>query len=92
MFHLNINGDLRLYHTLLLLSNVPPFISDETLVRIMSRYGKLVSPIKMIPIGCGSPLLKHVVSARLNCSGMISELQRVLLNLYGSGGILEKSK
>uniref|UniRef100_A0A9J7X201 Uncharacterized protein n=1 Tax=Cyprinus carpio carpio TaxID=630221 RepID=A0A9J7X201_CYPCA len=47
-----------------LLSNVPPFISDETLVRIMSRYGKLVSPIKMIPIGCGSPLLKHVVSFR----------------------------
>uniref|UniRef100_A0A9J7X1C1 RRM domain-containing protein n=1 Tax=Cyprinus carpio carpio TaxID=630221 RepID=A0A9J7X1C1_CYPCA len=37
-----------------LLSNVPPFISDETLVRIMSRYGKLVSPIKMIPIGCES--------------------------------------
>ncbi|KAI2645060.1 Transposon TX1 uncharacterized 82 kDa protein [Labeo rohita] len=34
-----------------LLSNVPPFASDETLVRIMSRYGKLVSPIKVIPIG-----------------------------------------
>uniref|UniRef100_A0A9J7YHV5 RRM domain-containing protein n=1 Tax=Cyprinus carpio carpio TaxID=630221 RepID=A0A9J7YHV5_CYPCA len=50
-----------------LLSNVPPFISDETLVRILSRYGKLVSPIKMIPIGSGSPLLKHVVSFRRFC-------------------------
>ncbi len=47
-----------------LLSNVPPFVSDETLVRIMSRYGKLVSPIKMIPVSCKSPLLKHVVSFR----------------------------
>ncbi len=33
-------------------------------MRIISRYGKLVSPIKMMPIGCGSPLLKHVVSFR----------------------------
>lgn len=47
-----------------LLSNVPPFVSDETLVRIMSRYGKIVSPIKMISSGCKSPLLKHVVSFR----------------------------
>lgn len=47
-----------------LLSNIPPFISNEMLVRILSRYGKLVSPIKMIPIGGGSPLLKHVVSFR----------------------------
>lgn len=30
----------------------------------MSRYGKLVSPIKMIPISCKSPLLKHVVFFR----------------------------
>lgn len=46
------------------LSNVPPFISNEVLTGMLSRYGKLVSPIKMIPIGCKSPLLKHVVSFR----------------------------
>lgn len=46
------------------LSNVPPFLSDEILAKALSRYGKLVSPIKKIPIGCGSPLLKHVVSFR----------------------------
>lgn len=46
------------------LSNVPPFISNEILTRMLSRYGKLVSSIKMIPIGCKSPLLKHIVSFR----------------------------
>lgn len=47
-----------------LLSNVPPFISDETLQRELSRYGQFVSAIKKIPLGCKSPLLKHVVSFR----------------------------
>lgn len=47
-----------------LLSNVPPFISDEALKRELSRYGQLVSAIKKIPLGCKSPLLKHVVSFR----------------------------
>lgn len=46
------------------LANVPPFISNEVLAGMLSRYGKLVSQIKMIPIGCKSPLLKHVVSFR----------------------------
>lgn len=46
------------------LSNVPPFLSDEILAKALSQYGKLVSPIKKIPIGGGLPLLKHVVSFR----------------------------
>lgn len=46
------------------LSNVPPFVSDEILTQALSRYGKLVSPIKKIPINSGSPLLKHIVSFR----------------------------
>lgn len=45
------------------LSNVPPFVKDDFLVN-MSRYGKLVSPIKKAPLGNVSPLLKHVVSFR----------------------------
>ncbi len=48
----------------MLLSNVPPFISDEALKRELSHYGQLVSAIKKIPLGCKSPLLKHVVSFR----------------------------
>ncbi len=46
------------------LSNVPPFLSDEILTKALSRYGKLVSPIKKIPISATSPLLKHIVSFR----------------------------
>jgi len=29
------------------LSNVPPFLSDEIITESLSRYGKLVSPIKI---------------------------------------------
>lgn len=47
-----------------LISNVPPFIKDETLERELSRHGQIVSTIKKIPLGCKSPLLKHVVSFR----------------------------
>lgn len=47
-----------------LISNAPPFISDEALQRELSRFGQLVSAIKKIPLGCKSPLLKHVVSFR----------------------------
>ncbi len=46
------------------LSNVPPFLSDEIIVEAISRYGKLVSPIKKIPISATNPLLKHIVSFR----------------------------
>ncbi|KAL2076332.1 hypothetical protein ACEWY4_028084 [Coilia grayii] len=47
-----------------ILSNVPPFISDDVLGQSLSRYGKLVSTIKKIPIASKSPLLKHIVSFR----------------------------
>ncbi|KAK3561867.1 hypothetical protein QTP86_017478, partial [Hemibagrus guttatus] len=47
-----------------MLSNVPPFISDEAIGKELSRYGRLVSPIKKIPFGCKSPLVKHLVSFR----------------------------
>ncbi|TWW71609.1 hypothetical protein D4764_16G0001060 [Takifugu flavidus] len=43
------------------LSNVPPFISDEFLVRELSRHGKVVSPIRKMLSGCKSLLLRHVV-------------------------------
>ncbi|KAK3506666.1 hypothetical protein QTP70_013172 [Hemibagrus guttatus] len=47
-----------------MLSNVPPFISDEAIGKELSRYGRMVSPIKKIPLGCKSPLVKHLVSFR----------------------------
>ncbi|KAL2102369.1 hypothetical protein ACEWY4_001537 [Coilia grayii] len=47
-----------------ILSNVPPFISNDILTEALSRYEKLVSPLKMTLIATKSPLLKHVVSFR----------------------------
>lgn len=46
------------------ISNAPPFIKNENLSKALSRYGQLVSPIKMVPLGCKSPKLKHVVCRR----------------------------
>ena len=46
------------------LSNVPPFIKDELIERELSRFGKLVSPIRKIPLSCKSPLVKHMMSFR----------------------------
>ncbi|KAG7478859.1 hypothetical protein JOB18_010430 [Solea senegalensis] len=36
------------------LSNVPPFISDDFLIKELSRHGKVVSPIKKVLSGCKS--------------------------------------
>ncbi|KAI2643940.1 Transposon TX1 uncharacterized 82 kDa protein [Labeo rohita] len=46
------------------LSNVPPFIKDEMLIKELSRFGKIVSPMKKIALGSKSDLIKHVVSFR----------------------------
>ncbi|KAK3548335.1 hypothetical protein QTP70_010190 [Hemibagrus guttatus] len=47
-----------------MLCNVPPLISDEAVGKELSRYGRMVYPIKKIPLGCKSPLVKHLVSFR----------------------------
>ncbi|KAL4009126.1 hypothetical protein ACER0C_002978 [Sarotherodon galilaeus] len=46
------------------ISNAPPFIKNETLAKELSQHGQLVSPIKMVSLGCKSVLLKHVVCHR----------------------------
>ncbi len=46
------------------LSNVPPFIPNDTLERMLVRYGKLMGPIKMISLGLKNPELKHIMSFR----------------------------
>ncbi|KAI4890364.1 hypothetical protein NFI96_008161 [Prochilodus magdalenae] len=45
-----------------ILSNIPPFTKDEHLARELSQFGKLVSPIRKIPLGCKSPLVRPLVS------------------------------
>ncbi|KAK3566548.1 hypothetical protein QTP86_034840, partial [Hemibagrus guttatus] len=52
-----INNELKLVSPLsspakkVILSNVPPFISDKAIANELSRYGRLVSHIKRIPLG-----------------------------------------
>lgn len=46
------------------ISNVPPFISDAVLERELTRFGKFASPIKAISLRCKHPALKHVTSFR----------------------------
>ena len=48
----------------IIISNVPPFIRNEVLEKELARHGQLLSPIKLIPMSCRSPHLKHVVSFR----------------------------
>jgi len=63
------------------LSNVPPFLSDQIITEALSRYGKLVSPIKKIPISTGSPLLKHIVSFRRFAYMIIKDDEELDLSL-----------
>lgn len=63
-----------------ILSNVPPFVKNEKLEQILQRYGKIVSPIKMIPLGCKSPEIRHVMSFRRQAL-MILNSQSDPLNL-----------
>ncbi len=53
------------------------------LVILLARSGKIVSPIKMIPIGTKSPLLKHVVSFRRY---VYIILQEQVLNVMKNAG------
>uniref|UniRef100_A0A8C1PNE0 CCHC-type domain-containing protein n=1 Tax=Cyprinus carpio TaxID=7962 RepID=A0A8C1PNE0_CYPCA len=56
---LNINPSKKV-----VLSNVPPFIKDETLKVKLERYGKVTAPIRMIPLGLKNPDMKHIMSFR----------------------------
>ncbi|KAE8296878.1 hypothetical protein D5F01_LYC05649 [Larimichthys crocea] len=50
--------------TKIMISNAPPFIKNDDLCKSLCRYGQVVSPIKMVLLGCKSPKLKHVVCHR----------------------------
>ncbi|KAK3556554.1 hypothetical protein QTP70_009532 [Hemibagrus guttatus] len=65
-----------------MLSNVPPFISDEAIGKELSRYGRMVSPIKKIPLGyihslsTTSPIYSRVTRS-LCQSGVIGHQGRI---------------
>ncbi|KAK3537470.1 hypothetical protein QTP70_012056 [Hemibagrus guttatus] len=57
-----------------MLCNVPPFISDEAIGKELSRYGRMVSPIKKIPpwlldISLGPALRGRVIPVFLSDRG-----------------------
>ncbi|KAL2085238.1 hypothetical protein ACEWY4_018558 [Coilia grayii] len=64
----------------IIISNVPPFIKDDLIRKELERYGRVVSSIRKIPLGCKSPLLKHLVSFRRQVY-MVLENGRDDLNL-----------
>lgn len=46
-----------------ILSNVPPFIWNGVLEKELFRHKQLLSPIKLIPLGCKSPHLQYNMSS-----------------------------
>ena len=67
---LQINGHyldvhpLQKPYTKLTLSGVPPFIPNEVLLHNLRPFGKPVSAMRYIPLGCKSEKLSHVKSFR----------------------------
>lgn len=50
--------------TKVILSGVPPFIPNSVIEKELHRYGRVVSTIRIIPLGCKNPEFKHVKSFR----------------------------
>ncbi|KAA0706360.1 hypothetical protein E1301_Tti020417 [Triplophysa tibetana] len=55
---------LRSPATRVIISNAPPFIKNEAIIKELSRFGRFASPIKTVPLGCKNNALKHVTSFR----------------------------
>lgn len=45
-------------------SNVPPFVPNEMIMKELARFGKVAGPMRLIPLGCKDVMLKHVLSFR----------------------------
>ncbi|KAL7838606.1 hypothetical protein AOLI_G00270100 [Acnodon oligacanthus] len=50
--------------TRIIVSNVPPFIKNEVLLKELAWFGKFASDMKMIPLGCKNSAVRHVLSFR----------------------------
>lgn len=64
--------------TKITVSNVPPFIPNDAILKELARYGKTASPVRMIPLGCKNPALKHVFSFRRQVFMFLTSPERVL--------------
>lgn len=60
------------------ISNVPPFISNDAITKELIRFGKIASPVRMIPLGCKNTALKHVLSFRRQVLMFLTSPERTL--------------
>lgn len=60
------------------ISNVPPFVSNEAILKELQRFGKIASPVKGIPLGCKNAALKHVLSFRRQVYMFLNSTERTL--------------
>ncbi len=64
--------------TKITISNVPPFVSNDVIIKELLRFGKIASPMRMIPLGCKNTALKHVMSFRRQIFMFLSSQDRSL--------------
>ncbi|MGH0128767.1 UNVERIFIED_CONTAM: hypothetical protein FKN15_041109, partial [Acipenser sinensis] len=64
--------------TKVIISNVPPFLKNESLEKNLSRFGKLVFPIKDIPLGCKNNSVKHVMSFSRQAFVLLNDPNQVI--------------
>ena len=60
------------------ISNVPPFIKNDAIEKELSRFGKFAGPMRMIPLGCKTAELKHVMSFRRQISMFLNSSSQTL--------------
>ena len=60
------------------ISNVPPFIKSDAIEKELSRFGKFAGPMRMIPLGCKTAELKHVMSFRRQISMFLNSSSHTL--------------
>ncbi len=64
--------------TKVIISNVPPFIGNEGIIRELTRFGKIAGAVKEIPLGCKNVALKHVLSFRRHAYMFLSSPTKTL--------------
>jgi len=60
------------------ISNVPPFVSNDVIIKELQRFGKIAGPARMIPLGCKNTALKHVLSFRRQVYMFLNSPERTL--------------
>lgn len=60
------------------ISNIPPFICNDAILKELQRFGKIASPVKAVPLRCKNAALKHVLSFRRQVFMFLNSPERTL--------------